>query len=101
MLFLVLVCLFALRFLVVDDDGLLDFYRSFTSSLLRPSKQTASRLLSSPRPCLFFDFLCPLRCLCVFWCVVCCPLFWPLVVVVGLFLSDILILGCTCCQLTR
>ena len=41
------VCLL-LRFLVVDDDGLLDLYRSFTSSLLRPSKQTASRLLSSP-----------------------------------------------------
>ena len=30
------------------------------------------RLLSSSRPW-FFGFLCPLRCLCVFWCVVCCP----------------------------
>ena len=44
-------CLFVcFAFLVVDDDGLLDLYRSFTSSLLRPSKQMASRLLSSLVP---------------------------------------------------
>ena len=39
---------------------------------------------------------------CVCFGVVCCPLFWPLVVVVGLFLSDVFgFLGCACCQLTR
>ena len=43
----------------------------------------ASACCLPPRPCSFFGFLCPLRCLCVFWCVVCCPFFWPLVVVVG------------------
>ena len=42
-----------------------------------------------PRPCAFFGFFCPLRCLSVFWCVVCCPFVWPLVVVVGLFLCGV------------
>ena len=36
------------------------------------------------RSCSFCGLLCPLRCLCVFWCVVCCPfLVWPLDVSVG------------------
>ena len=33
----------------------------------------ASACCLPPRPCSFVGFLCPLRCLCVFWFVVCCP----------------------------
>ena len=75
------------------------------------------RLLSSPSS-LFVLFPRPLRCLCLFWCVVCCPPFlvvwfclvWPLVVGVGFFSClvflvrssrlDVGLVGCACCQLT-
>ena len=54
-------------------------------------------LISSPRPCSFFGFLCPLPCLCVFWCVVCCPflfslLLWLLVVFLSGFVVSLPVL---------
>ena len=65
-----------------------------------------------PRSCSFFGLLCPLRCLCVFWCVVCCPfLVWPLCCVCWLCSCLVLLVcssrivvglvGCACCQLTK
>ena len=66
------------------------------------------------RPCSFFGFLCLLRCLCVFWCVVCCPfclasccgcwLCSCLVTLVLLVCSshiDVGLVGCAWCQLTK
>ena len=50
----------------------------------------ASACCLPPRPCSFFGFLCPLRCLCVFWCVVCCPFCGLLEV--GLSLNSFVIL---------
>ena len=71
----------------------------------------ASACCLPPRPCLFFGFLCPLRCLCVFWCVVCCPFFlasccgcWFCSCLVFLVCSsrlDVGLVGCACCQLTK
>ena len=72
----------------------------------------ASACCLPPRSCSFFGLFCPLRCLCVFWCVVCSPfLVWPLVVSVSFVLVCLLLVcssrfvvwfvGCACCQLTK
>ena len=53
------------------------------------------RLLSSPCFCSFFGLLCPLLCLCVFWCVVCCPFFCLASCCVCWFCSCLVLLVCS------
>ena len=69
----------------------------------------ASACCLPPRPCSHFGFHCPLRCLCVFLCVVCCP-FLAFCVLFGLFLCGVFgplfrlcccFLCCAWCQLTE
>ena len=71
----------------------------------------ASACCLPPRPCSFFGFLCPLRCRCVFWCVVCCPFVlasccgcWFCFCLVFLVCSSRFVVGfvgCASCQLTK